>query len=82
MAHNTVSNHFLAAIGFEQLLTREAASHLGAFYAQALTEYKREAQVERARLMRQTPTDYRAVRQMDHELDDVTRRLQEIDAGK
>jgi len=71
-----VSTHFLACHGLEHLLNRMAEAYLRRVFFGLLQEYRREARVERARLMRQNPLDYRAVRAMDFELDDVTRRLQ------
>ena len=76
---NTVSNHFLAAVGLEQQLNRAAQSYLEHFYWKILTSYRTEMQYERARLMRQNPLDYRAVREMDREMDDVSRRLRQME---
>lgn len=71
-----VSTHFRASLGLEHLLNRVAEAYLQQLFFGLLQEYRREAQVERARLMRQNPLDYRAVRAMDFEMEDVTRRLQ------
>lgn len=79
MALNTVTNQFLAALGLERYLGREAERHLEHLYWKILAEYRKEVQYERARLMRQNPLDYRAVRKLDHELDDITQRLREME---
>ena len=71
-----VSTHFLACHGLEHLINRMAEAYLKRLFFHLLQEYRTEAQVERARLMRQNPLDYRAVRAMDFEMEDVTRRLQ------
>ncbi len=74
-----VSTHFVAAIGLDRLLNRMAEIYLQIILKGLISEYRKEAQYERARLMRQNPLDYRAVRQMDHELEDVRRRLQHME---
>ena len=74
-----VSSHFVAAMGLEHLLNRMAEIYLRTLLKGLVTEYRKEAQYERARLMRQNPLDYRAVRQMDHELEEVRRRLQQME---
>lgn len=79
MALNTVTNQFLAALGLERSLERATERHLSHLYLKILTAYRTEVQYERARLMRQNPLDYRAVRKMDHELDDITRRLRDME---
>lgn len=79
MALNTVTNQFLAAQGVERRLEQAAEDYLQHFYWKILTAYRREVQYERARLMRQTPMNYRAVRDLDRELDDITSRLREVE---
>lgn len=79
MALNTVTNQFLAAMGIERSLEKAAEDHLQHFYWKILTSYKKEVQYERARLMRKAPMDYKAVRDLDRELDDITGRLREIE---
>ena len=74
-----VSTHFVAAMGLEHLLNRMAEIYLRIVLKAIIGEYRKEAQYERARLMRQNPLDYRAVRQMDFELEDVRRRLQRME---
>lgn len=71
-----VSTHFLASFGLEHLINRMIEAYLQRVCFHLLQEYRREAQYERARLMRQSPLDYRAVRAMDFALEDATRRLQ------
>ena len=71
-----VSTQFLASLGLEHLINRVIEAYLQRVCHHLLQEYRKEAQVERARLMRQSPLDYRAVRAMDYALDDATRRLQ------
>ena len=74
-----VSTHFVAALGLDRLLNRMAELYLQRILTGLIGEYRREAQYERARLMRQNPLDYRAVRHMDHELEAVRRRLQQME---
>lgn len=78
---DTVSNHFLAALGIHFQFDRVINTQLQHFYLKALNEYRKEVQVERARLMRQVPCDYRAVRKLDREMDDVSCQLREITKG-
>lgn len=79
MALKTVTNQFLAALGLEHRLNTEMQAHAQAFYRKILITYQQEMRYERAKLMRQSPTDYRAVRDMDRDLDAVTRRLRELE---
>jgi hypothetical protein len=76
---DTFNKHFLAAVGVEQEMKRVAEGHLQVFYQNLLTEYRKEAQYERARLMRKSPLDYKAVRSMDHELDEIDRQLRSME---
>lgn len=76
---NTVTNQFLASMGITRPLERAAEEHLKHFYFKVLTTYRTEIQYERARLMRQSPMDYRAVRQLDRDLDDITSRLRQLE---
>lgn len=76
---NSFNQHFLAAVGVEQEMKRVAEGHLQVFYQNILSEYRKEAQYERARLMRQTPMNYRAVRNMDHELEEIDRQLRSME---
>jgi transcription initiation factor IIE alpha subunit len=77
MDRKTVTRHFLAALGLERLFERATRDYLSHFYQQILIEYRKEVQVERARLMRMSPMDYRKVRAMDRELDEITTMLRE-----
>ncbi|MDE1153916.1 MAG: hypothetical protein PW788_15390 [Micavibrio sp.] len=78
----SVAHHFQAAFGLEHLINRMAQAYLQFLLWKLTAEYRREAQYERARLMRQNPLDYRAVRGMDHELASVARRLADMDAAR
>lgn len=78
MALNTVTNPFLAALGIEHALESATIATLAGFHLQLLKLYRVEAQVERARLMRQNPMDYHALRAMDRELEEVGALLHEI----
>lgn len=77
MDRKTATRHFLAAIGLEKLFERATRDYLGHFYQQILVEYRKEVQVERARLMRASPMDYRKVRAMDRELEEIAQMLRE-----
>lgn len=79
MALKTVTNQFIAALGLEHRLNSEMQAHAQAFYRKMLINYRQEMRYERARLMRQCPMDYRAVRDMDRDLDALTRRLRELE---
>ncbi|MEZ0223813.1 MAG: hypothetical protein ACAH83_04605 [Alphaproteobacteria bacterium] len=79
MRHSVVAGQFLAAVGLETLMDRAAHACLEHFYRKILVEYSRETRFERARLMRQSPLDYRRVRDLDRELEEATKRLQELD---
>lgn len=79
MALNTVTNQFLAALGLEYNLNNAMQAHAQAFYRKMLLTYSQEMRYERARLMRQNPMDYRAVRAMNRDLDALTRRLRELE---
>jgi len=76
--NTSVTRHFQAAFGLEHVVNRMAQAYLQLLLWKLTAEYRRETQFERARLMRQNPLDYCAVRGMDHELDNVTRRLAEM----
>lgn len=77
MDRKTVTAHFIAALGLERIFEKATSDYLGHFYQQILVEYRKEVQVERARLMRASPMDYRKVRAMDRELDEITTMLRE-----
>ncbi len=79
MALNTVTNPFLAALGIEHALERATVATLAGFHLQLLKLYRVEAQVERARLMRQNPMDYHALRAMDRELEEVNFLMRELE---
>lgn len=79
MTDNTVLNHFVAAVGVEKQLEKTAEAHLQDFYITILKQYRREAQYERARLLLKKPLDYRAVRDLDRELDDIVWKLREME---
>lgn len=79
MALKTVTNQFLAALGLERRLNAELEAHAQDFYRKMLITYREEMRYERARLMRQSPMDYRAVRDMDRDMESVTRRLRELE---
>jgi hypothetical protein len=79
MALNTVTNQFLAALGVEHALERATVATLAGFHLQLLKLYCVEAKVERARLMRQNPMDYHALRAMDRELEEISFLLREIE---
>lgn len=79
MALKTVTNQFLAALGLEHRLNTELEAHAQVFYRKMLITYRQEMRYERARLMRQSPMDYRAVRDMDRDMEAVTRRLRELE---
>ena len=78
MALNTVTNPFLAALGVEHALERATVATLAGFHLQLLKLYCVEAKIERARLMRQNPMDYHALRAMDREIEEVGALLHEI----
>lgn len=79
MRRSVVAGQFLAAVGIDILLERAAHAYLQYFYRKILLEYSREARFERARLMRQSPMDYRRVRDMDRALEEATERLQGLE---
>ena len=79
MALNTVTNQFLAALGIERRLEKAVEDHLRHFHWKVLTAYRAEVQYERAKLMRRTPLDYRAVRNLDREMDDIHTRLRDME---
>ncbi|MBL8713709.1 MAG: hypothetical protein JNM12_12485 [Alphaproteobacteria bacterium] len=79
MALNTVTNQFLAALGIEHAFERATVATLAGFHLQLLKLYCVEAKIERARLMRQNPLDYQALRAMDRELEEVACLLREIE---
>ena len=79
MALNTVTNPFLAALGVEHALERATVATLAGFHLQLLKLYCVEAKIERARLMRQNPMDYHALRAMDRELDEINLLMRDIE---
>lgn len=79
MALNTVTNQFLAALGVEHALERATVAVLAGFHLQLLKLYCVEAKIERARLMRQNPLDYGALRAMDRELEEVICLLRDLE---
>lgn len=79
MGRSVVAGQFLAAVGLESLMERAAHGYLQHFYRKILVEYSREVRLERARLMRQSPLDYRRVRGLDRELEEATERLRELE---
>lgn len=79
MALNTVTNQFLAALGIEHAFERATVATLAGFHLQLLKLYGVEAKIERARLMRQNPLDYQALRAMDRELEEVACLLRELE---
>lgn len=79
MRRSVVAGQFLAAVGLDTLMERAAHAYLLYLYRKILIEYGREARFERARLMRQSPMDYRRVRDMDRALEEATERLQGLE---
>lgn len=79
MVENTVSNHFIAAVGVEKQMEKVAEAELQAFYATILVQYRRETQNERARQLLKRPLDYTRVRALDRELQDIIWKLCELD---
>jgi hypothetical protein len=79
MDRNRVSGQFLAAWGLHKLMERAAEAYLQHFYGKLLAEYAREMRYERARLMRQTPLDYRRVREMDRSIEEHTALLRDLE---
>jgi len=77
MDRKTVTHHFIAALGLERIFEKATSDYLSHFYQQILAEYRKEVQVERARLMRASPMDYRRVRAMDRELEEIATLLRE-----
>lgn len=79
MELRTASKQFSAAVGLEHQINKFACGYLQCLYIGALDEYRKEARYERARLMRQNPLDYKAVRQMDYELEQASLHLQRLE---
>jgi len=79
MALNSGTNQFLAALGVEHALERATVATLAGFHLQLLKLYCVEAKIERARLMRQNPLDYGALRAMDRELEEVICLLRDLE---
>jgi len=79
MGRSVVAGQFLAAVGLDTLMERAAHAYLQHLYRKVLAEYSREVRLERARLMRQSPLDYRRVRELDRELDEATERLRDLE---
>ncbi|MDP2206167.1 MAG: hypothetical protein Q8K65_07655 [Alphaproteobacteria bacterium] len=77
-----VSTHFIAALGLDRVFDRFIESEMERFCHDALKAYKREVQNERGRLLMANPMDYRAVRALDHEMDDISTRLHALEAGR
>ncbi|HRJ67121.1 MAG TPA: hypothetical protein PLW48_08275, partial [Alphaproteobacteria bacterium] len=70
-----VSTHFIAAMGLDRVFDRFIESEVERFCHEALRGYKRKVQNERGRLLMANPLDYKAVRALDRELDDISARL-------
>lgn len=77
-----VSAHFIAALGLDRVFDRFVETEVERFCHEALRAYKREAQNERGRLLMANPLDYKAVRALDREIDDVAARLHEMEAAR
>lgn len=75
----TVATQFLAAVGMEPLLHRATQQHWQRFYYDTLLECRREAQYKRGRLLQANPLDYRAVRALDHEMEEISNLLRDIE---
>ncbi len=72
MFADTVSNHFVAAVGFEKLVGKVAEQHWQQFYYERLMTYQKEARHARGALLRGNPMDYHGVRALDRELDEIS----------
>lgn len=77
-----VSTHFMAALGLDRVFDRFIESEMERFCHDALKAYKREVQNERGRLLMANPMDYRAVRALDREMDEISTRLHALEAGR
>ncbi|HRI77421.1 MAG: hypothetical protein H3C49_05540 [Alphaproteobacteria bacterium] len=77
-----VSTHFIAAMGLDRVFDRFIESEVERFCHEALRGYKREVQNERGRLLMANPLDYKAVRALDRELDDISARLHALEAAR
>lgn len=77
-----VSTHFIAALGLERVFDRFIEAEMERFCSEALRAYKREVQHERGRLLMAMPMDYRAVRALDREMEDISHRLHALEAGR
>jgi len=75
----SVGRQFLAAVGLEPLIHRVTEQHWQRFYYDTLLECRREAQYKRGRLLLANPLDYRAVRALDHEMEEISALLREIE---
>lgn len=77
-----VSAHFIAALGLERVFDRLVEARIERFCHDALRAYKREIQHERGRLLMANPLDYRAVRALDREMEDISARLHALEAAR
>jgi|GEM_PF-2365016 len=77
-----VSTHFIAAMGLDRVFDRFIESEVERFCREALRSYKREVQHERGRLLMANPMDYKAVRALDRELEDISTRLHKLEAAR
>ncbi len=81
-ALHRVSSHFLAAMGMDRVFDRYVESQMERFCHDALCAYKREVQNERGRLLMAKTMDYRAVRALDREMEDISVRLHALEAAR
>jgi len=77
-----VSTHFIAALGLERVFERFIEAEMERFCREGLRAYKREVQNERGRLLMATPMDYRAVRALDREMEEISHRLHALEAAR
>lgn len=77
-----VSSHFLAALGMDRVFDRYVEGQVERFCHDALCAYKREVQNERGRLLMANPMDYKAVRALDREMEEVSARLHALEAAR
>lgn len=75
----TVGKQFLAAVGLEPALHRVTQQHWQQFYYEKLLECRRDTQHKRGRLLLANPLDYRAVRALDHELEEISTLMRAIE---
>lgn len=81
-ALHRVSGQFLAALGMDRVFDRYVEAQVEDFCHQALRAYKREIQHERGRLLMASPLDYKAVRALDREMEEVSARLHALEAAR